>query len=267
MKSKKTLKIALLALVTIAGIGLAMSFKLLRTDKVEAPEGNPQTTQKKVVREDDVEEEVKLDITNADSLHVLVNKTNPINPLDYAPTDLVLPNVPTVSSDSREERSVRKVIEPDLIDLFSAAEAAGHDLIMNSGYRSSAKQAFYYNNYVRQSGEAAANRFSAKPGYSEHQTGLSLDINYTNRKCYLEECFGDSSAGKWLAENVHMYGFILRYPKGKEGVTGYQYEPWHFRYVGKDLAKKIYEENSDYTYEEYLAKLKLITLQKFNFWI
>jgi D-alanyl-D-alanine carboxypeptidase len=252
MKNKKRRRIILLSLIFILTLSLALGFQLFRSDAATAPKNEAkQSSEKRLSKEG-----IKLNITDPASLQVLVNKNHPLEPQDYRPADLVADVVPTVSSDSSDERSVRAVIRADLEKMFADAKSSGLNLMMNSGFRSSEKQAFYYNNYVRQSGEAAANKFSAKPGYSEHQTGLSLDISYADRKCYLEECFGDSAAGKWLATNSYKYGFILRYPKGKEDITGYQYEPWHFRYAGKELAKEIYEKNL--SYEEYLQSLGLL---------
>ena len=256
MKTIKSWKVTLLSVAVLVGLVLALGFKFLKSQEVRAPEiGKQQTPQASNKPELEVQTP-KLNITDPASIYVLVNKTHPLEPKDYTPADLVADAIPTVASDSKDERSARAVIQKDLVAMFASAKSSHLSLVMNSGFRSSAKQAFYYNNYVKQSGEAAANKFSAKPGYSEHQTGLSLDISNADRSCYLEECFGDSAAGKWLATNAHNYGFILRYPKGKEDITGYQYEPWHFRYVGKDLAKEIYQQNL--TYEEYLTKLNLL---------
>lgn len=258
MRSRKLLKTLLFALLFAVVLSLIAGFQFLKPEKAEAPQNRiEEKTQQEVnVKQEEPEEAPKLNIKDPVSQYVLVNKQNPLNPLDYRPEDLVADVVPTISSDSAEERSVRGIIKPDLVQMFADAKNQNLSLVMNSGFRSSQKQAFYYNNYVRQSGEAAANRFSAKPGYSEHQTGLSLDISYANRRCYLEECFGETEAGKWLAENAHKYGFILRYPKDKEEITGYQYEPWHFRYVGKEVATEIYEQQT--TYEEYLQNLELL---------
>ena len=110
-----------------------------------------------------------------------------------------------------------------------------------SGYRSQYTQTSVYNSYAQKDGVTAADRYSARPRYSEHQTGLAADLG--NGTCDLEICFGNTSAGKWLESNAHKYGFIIRYPKGKESLTGYQYEPWHLRYVGKELAIQIYKTN------------------------
>ena len=115
-----------------------------------------------------------------------------------------------------------------------------------SGYRSFDYQDKLYRKYAAADGVAAANTYSAWPGHSEHQTGLAFDIGSINNN------YGNTPAGKWLAAHAHEYGFIIRYPKGKEGVTGYQYEPWHVRYLGVELATKVYE--SGLCLEEYLSQ-------------
>ena len=114
-----------------------------------------------------------------------------------------------------------------------------------SGYRSYNTQVYLYNNYVKEDGQKKADTYSARAGTSEHQTGLATDINSVSSS------FENTEAFKWLSKNAHKYGFILRYPKGKEFITGYMYEPWHYRYVGLDVAKFIYENNI--TYDEYYA--------------
>ncbi len=128
-----------------------------------------------------------------------------------------------------------------------AADAAkeGLDLWIRSGYRSYSRQKEIYNNYVAEDGKAAADRYSARPGHSEHQTGLAFDVNS------LSQSFENTAEGKWLAKNCWKYGFIIRYPKGKESITGYMYEPWHIRYLGADNAKAVHD--SGLTLEEYLG--------------
>ena len=115
-----------------------------------------------------------------------------------------------------------------------------------SGFRSYQSQQSIFANYATSYGETEANRFSARPGQSEHQTGLAFDINL------LSESFGATKEGIWLAQNCHRYGFIIRYPKGKEYITGYIYEPWHIRYVGQDVASYI--NKNKITFEEYHVK-------------
>lgn len=131
-----------------------------------------------------------------------------------------------------------------LKQLQDAASSNGFSMPLISGYRSYDYQTSLYNNYVAIDGEDAANRYSAKPGYSEHQTGLAFDIGELNYQ------FGETPAGIWLAQHAHEYGFIIRYPQGKENVTGYMYEPWHVRYLG-DQASSVYA--SGLTLEEYLG--------------
>jgi LAS superfamily LD-carboxypeptidase LdcB len=116
---------------------------------------------------------------------------------------------------------------------------------MISGFRSYSTQNTLYNKYVARDGKAEADRYSARPGHSEHQTGLAFDLNS------LDQSFENTKEGKWLAENCWKYGFIIRYPKGKESVTGYMFEPWHVRYLGKEVAKKVYESGK--CLEEYLG--------------
>lgn len=131
-----------------------------------------------------------------------------------------------------------------LKQLQQAASTAGHNIPLISGFRSYSRQQTLYNNYVARDGQALADTYSARPGHSEHQTGLAFDVGK------LDDNYGSTPAGIWLKENCHKYGFILRYPKEKESITGYQYEPWHIRYVGVEHATKIMNQNI--TLEEYL---------------
>lgn len=132
-----------------------------------------------------------------------------------------------------------------LYSLQDAASLAGFSLPLVSGYRSYNRQNTIYNNYVKNYGQASADTFSARPGHSEHQTGLAFDIGK------IDDNFGNTPAGTWLKNNAHYYGFIIRYPKGKEHITGYKYEPWHIRYLGVSIATEIY--NKGVTLEEYLG--------------
>ena len=115
----------------------------------------------------------------------------------------------------------------------SAAAAKGLSIYISSGFRSFSSQKSIYNRYVSNDGRALADTYSARPGHSEHQTGLSIDLNT------ITQAFGKTKEGKWVAEHCHEYGFIIRYPEGKAHITGYQYEPWHLRYVGVEAATKI----------------------------
>ncbi|MCQ2417064.1 MAG: D-alanyl-D-alanine carboxypeptidase family protein [Oscillospiraceae bacterium] len=129
-------------------------------------------------------------------------------------------------------------------EMAAAASQDGLSLWICSGFRSFETQSTLYNNYCARDGKAAADRYSARPGHSEHQTGLGIDINMAS------DAFNDTPEAKWLAENCWKYGFIIRYPQGKENITGYKYEPWHCRYLGKSIADDVY--HSGLTLEEYL---------------
>ena len=130
-------------------------------------------------------------------------------------------------------------------EMQAAAKKDGYNLTIVSGFRSYSYQSQLYNNYVARDGKAAADTYSARPGYSEHQTGLAMDINNASSS------FNNTPEAKWIAANCYKYGFILRYPKGKENITGYMYESWHVRYLGKQLAKEVYD--SGLTLEEFLC--------------
>lgn len=181
---------------------------------------------------------VQISATEASSLRVVVNKKHKL-PSDYTP---VLANV--------EGSKLRPEAAEALQLMFADARSAGHDIKVISGYRSYSTQVSVYNNYVSQYGRAQADTFSARPGHSEHQTGLAVDVGYANGYCELEICLGQTDFGIWLELNAPSYGFIIRYPEGKEALTGYQYEPWHLRYVGTDLAEAI--DASAQTLDQYL---------------
>lgn len=134
--------------------------------------------------------------------------------------------------------------------LKAAKDEKDLDLITHSDHRTHNDQKILFENYAKKDGYDKAYKYSAQPGQSEHETGLAFDICDIERRYYLKESFGESKEGIWLAENAHRFGFILRYPKDKTHITGFIYEPWHFRYVGIDHATKIYER--EITLEEYL---------------
>ena len=140
---------------------------------------------------------------------------------------------------------VNKEAYEALKKMQSDAKVLGLDLSLISGYRSYTKQEKLFNEYVKKDGVKKANTYSAKPGQSEHQTGLAFDIGS------VDSSFENTSEAKWIQQNAHLYGFIVRYPKDKTDVTGYIYEPWHVRYLGVDIATKVKE--SGLALEEYLG--------------
>ncbi|NKX51230.1 M15 family metallopeptidase [Arthrobacter deserti] len=167
-------------------------------------------------------------------IDVVVNKTRPLKPLDYAPSDLRLPNVPL--GPGGDAAQVRESVAGAVEQLFAAAAADGVQLTLLSGFRSYQTQVSTYQYWVEVNGRAGADRVSARPGYSEHQTGLAVDIGDPSGACNLSACFADTAAGRWAAENAHRFGFIVRYQPGQEEVTGYAPEAWHLRYVGRKVA-------------------------------
>lgn len=176
---------------------------------------------------------------------LIVNKEHRVDP-DYMPYDLTIPDIP-----SDKEVKVRAEVAEKLEQLFKKASDDGINLIAISGYRAYDYQEYLYNNSVKNNGEDYAEMYVAEAGYSEHQTGLALDL-LCKEYMTLDEGFEKTDAFKWLQENMSDYGFILRYLKGKEEITGYNYEPWHIRYVGVDIAKDI--ESKGVTLEEYVLE-------------
>lgn len=140
-------------------------------------------------------------------------------------------------------------IDKTVMDAFklmqSDATSLGLNIYISSGYRSYSYQEKLYNNYTAVSGASGADTYSARAGHSEHQTGYCFDLNT------IDDSFANTDEGKWVYDNAYLYGFVIRYPKGKENVTGYRYESWHLRYVGKSLAKELYNNGDYITLEEY----------------
>ena len=136
---------------------------------------------------------------------------------------------------------VRKVAHDALKEMFEAALVEGVELWFHSGYRSYQAQKQLYENYVVRYGQQQADIFSAKPGHSEHQSGLAIDITSPSSSGPFDVSFGDSVEGKWVAQHASEFGFIVRYPRDKTEITGYMYEPWHLRYVGVRLATELYK--------------------------
>ena len=205
----------------------------IQSDEATAPSTTPATTPTQTATAP------VADIDSPDSDAVIVDKLRPLNPADYVPT-LVTLDVPYANQNAYQ---LRPEASDALTTMFAAyTDETGLKMQSQSAYRSYAAQKVIYNRYVAQNGRAWADRGSARPGYSEHQTGLALDINALPSDCPIQECFKDTRAGKWLAANAWKYGFVLRYPDGYEKVTGYKFEPWHYRYVGVDVATAMHRQ-------------------------
>jgi D-alanyl-D-alanine carboxypeptidase len=187
-------------------------------------------------------------VSKPDAITVLVNKQNKL-PDSYTPKDLVYTKIPFIVPEKSERIEMRQEAADAIEKLFQGAEEQGIHLLGVSAYRSHLSQIALFNSYVKRDGYEKARTYSALPGTSEHETGLSIDVTEGDGKCSASACFGFTKEAKWLQENAAEYGFIIRYPKGKEAITGYTYEPWHLRYVGKVMAKSIVDRGI--TLEEY----------------
>ena len=172
--------------------------------------------------------------------NIIVNKTYSL-PESFVPVN---PYSGSVDSDW-----CINCIDKDAMEAFkimkSDASSLGLNIYISSGYRGYNRQVTLYNNYVSQDGKDAADRYSARAGHSEHQSGLCFDLNSVN------DSFTNTSEGKWVNDNAYLYGFVIRFPKGLESETGYQYESWHLRYVGRELAKKLYNDGNWLSLEGY----------------
>ena len=198
-------------------------------------------------------------VAKPESIPVLVNKLNKLSE-SYNPRDLVYTEIPFIFQEKTEKRKMRAEAAAAINQLFTDAKAQGISLLGVSGYRSHATQTKLFNNYVRKDGYEKARTYSALPGTSEHETGLAIDVTGEDGRCAAEDCFGGTKEAIWLEEHVAEYGFIIRYPEGKEAITGYEYEPWHLRYVGKSIALEIM--NKGITLEEYFNAEPVIILIK-----
>lgn len=178
---------------------------------------------------------------------LVVNKQRPLNPSNFEPADMAVPSVIT----NTYSRPLRAAAAAALDRLAADASAAGIWLTVASAYRSYDTQVATYNGFVARDGQAVADTYSARPGYSEHQTGLAVDLD-DGQGCLVSTCFADLPAGQWLAANAWQYGFILRYPNGGQPITGYMFEPWHYRYVGIEVATAMHNSGIT-TLEEFFG--------------
>ncbi len=237
-------------------VGIVVTGALWVGNKPKTPTTNTttkQTTQKTTTTQTqgDGFNKQQYSLTDPNSIWVIVNKTHHLNPVSYTPSDLVTPSVP-LRVPGNQTMEVRQVTATALKTMFAAAKAQNLQLMLASGFRSYSYQVSLYNGYVQSQGQAVADTQSARPGYSEHQSGLAADIEPVSRNCELDQCFGTTPEGEWLATNAYKYGFIIRYPQGLENITGYEYEPWHVRYVGVDLATEMHKDNI-LTFEQFFG--------------
>jgi D-alanyl-D-alanine carboxypeptidase len=189
----------------------------------------------------------QLSLDDPNSMWVISNKHRPFNPADFAPSDLSMP----VGVPNKFTQPLRSAAARAVEAMYTDAVAQGVNFGIISAYRDYGTQVSLYNRYVARDGQEAADTYSARPGHSEHQTGLAVDFD-DGGACYLNACFESTTAGAWLAANSANYGFVLRYPNGQDSVTGFTYEPWHFRYIGVTAAQEM-RDTGTLTLEEFFG--------------
>lgn len=242
---KRVIIVVLLLIIILLGL------LVLNHDSAKAPiESSPITSSPSSSPETAGFNKEQFSLDAPGSLWVIVNKKRGL-PAGFVPEDLMVPSVRLRLNPGEEQMNIRRGLEGDLKLMFEAAKADGIELVFGSGYRSEATQQTFYSNYVAQSGQKEADTFSARPGHSEHQTGLAFDLTTPNGSCHLQACYADTPGGQWVQKHADKYGFVIRYMDGKESITGYQYEPWHLRYVGIGLAAEL--QKSGQTMEEFFS--------------
>ncbi|MBF1091188.1 MAG: M15 family metallopeptidase [Solobacterium sp.] len=184
-----------------------------------------------------------VDTTTVSSIQKITNKSHPIDP-GYIPADLTKVNV-----NSNGTQYLRREAATALTNMFEAARKDNINLYLVSGYRSYEQQLELYNTYVATDGKALADQYDAIPGACEHQLGLAVDLSDDNRNHDIDDSFESTAAYQWLLKHSYEYGYIFRFPRGKETITGIAYNPWSFRYIGVEEAKKVYD--SGLTLEEF----------------
>lgn len=184
---------------------------------------------------------------------LLVNKENYLEK-DYIPSDLVIINEPTGEKvDSKYKNMLTEEVYQSFKEMQQAALQSGFEIFVDSSYRSYEYQETVFQKNVDEEGLEYAQRYCALPGSSEHQTGLAFDVIPRREGIMIEDFEATDPEIVWCIENSHKYGFILRYPKGKENITGYNFEPWHYRYVGKEISEYMHDNNIE-TLEELIYK-------------
>ncbi|TPV51998.1 M15 family metallopeptidase [Pseudarthrobacter phenanthrenivorans] len=189
-------------------------------------------------------------LTDPASPWLVVNKHRPLVPAAYVPADLVQPAVTMTASG--EAALLNRTTAAAAEAMFAAAARDGVVMVLASGYRSYTTQVATYNSYVAARGQADADTASARPGYSEHQTGWAFDISDGNGACGFQPCFADQPSAVWAKANGHRFGFVVRYPWMFHPITGYYYEPWHLRYIGVEAATDMVARGI-FTLEEYFG--------------
>ena len=232
------------------GVMLLLSVVILICGKINSTDAKELSINKQVSGSSDDKTEKETELNNEykkivslvnkykDGITKLVNKENALN-LDYEPNDLVKVNVES----TKDNIYMSEIAAENLENMFKAAKEDGINLYIVSGYRSSSYQNNLYYRSLKRRGREYTEKYVAQANHSEHQTGLAADISSESIGYKLISAFEHTEEGRWLDKNAYKYGFILRYKKDRIEDTGYGFEPWHFRYVGKEIAKYIYEND------------------------
>lgn len=240
MKNNKTSKIIGIIMVTICVFiwGHDIYSQVKSEEYINVSQEKEIKIDEKTTEEKEYEKIQKLLAENKDDLTILVNKENPLDD-DYRVKNLVSPNVIKIY----DKIKLRSDTSDALKEMLDEAKKDNLTIYLRSGYRSKTDQSIIYNLSLKTKGKAYTEKYKAKPNNSEHQTGLAVDLTCDAVNKQLTPNFENTEEGKWLAENAHKYGFILRYKKDRVDDTGYGFEPWHFRYIGKEIATYIYEND------------------------
>ena len=249
IKAKRILAL-FLALAMIAGLSACGSKQGSESGKADVVVAKPDDKEPEDVPGDEEFNWERDVIPDMHTILLLVNKTHPLD-ADYWPDDMVTIERHVEGVGNADTHQMRQVAADALNRMFDAAEKDGIYLKLRTGFRSYKYQEGLFASYAERNGEEAANRFSARAGQSEHQSGLCCDVGGKSQGYALSYEFGKTDEGKWVADHCAEYGFIIRYTEGKEDITGYVAEPWHIRYVGEKHAKNMTEQNI--TLEEYLG--------------
>lgn len=234
MARKKQRRWWLIVVIMLVAVG---AWGVFRPHHAAAPKTPTNAKQATDVTSTDKNSKVTFDkaqysVDDPASLWVVVNKQRPLEPKTYAPSDL---------TSIGGGRQLRREAAEALQAMISGAKAAGYTVTAASAYRSYDRQVVIYANEVQTYGQTTADSESARPGTSEHQTGWAVDL--ASGGCSISDCFGTTPGGKWVTEHAAEYGFLLRYPAGKQAITGYRAEAWHFRYIGKALAEEMKKQH------------------------
>ena len=240
MRLRRLVTLSIVGALTIGAVSVFGLPKIISDQVAELPESIQNIANQVQPKPVTIFDPPKYAIDEADSIWVVVNKQRQVSPLKYQPASLAFPEFSKPKVQNPFGLQMREEAAIATVELATAmAEAGKGTLILNSGFRTYKNQQGLYNVTRDTRGLAVAEKLSARPGHSEHQLGLAADFSARGQGCVIMVCFGKTEAGIWLADNAHEFGFVLRYPKGYKPVTGFQYEPWHFRYVGVELATEM----------------------------